>query len=133
MTAQDPENTPGPLEVLAEAERTVRERGRAALCQVVRVEGSTTGKVGWKLLVRPDGSVRVLRTQGEVFKDASGRAVRLVGSCWDVTELAEGTSAREHLLSLLRATIEATADGTLVVDRNRNGIIDTIEKSLPTS
>ena len=47
---------PGPLEVLAEAERTVREQGRAALCQVVRVEGSTPGKVGWKLLVRPDGS-----------------------------------------------------------------------------
>jgi len=48
---------PVPLEVLAEAERTVREQGRAALCQVVRVEGSTPGKVGWKLLVRPDGSV----------------------------------------------------------------------------
>ena len=47
---------PGPLEVLAEAERTVREQGRTALCQVVRVEGSTPGKVGWKLLVRPDGS-----------------------------------------------------------------------------
>ncbi len=47
---------PGPLDVLAEAERTVREHGRAALCQVVRVEGSTPGKVGWKLLVRPDGS-----------------------------------------------------------------------------
>lgn len=42
--------------MLAEAERTVREQGRAALCQVVRVEGSTPGKVGWKLLVRPDGT-----------------------------------------------------------------------------
>jgi xanthine dehydrogenase accessory factor len=42
--------------VLAEAERAVREQGRAALCQVVRAEGSTPGKVGWKLLVRPDGS-----------------------------------------------------------------------------
>src|SRR5687767_13463554 len=49
-------SVPAPLDVLAEAERTVREHGRAALCQVVRVEGSTPGKVGWKLLVRPDGS-----------------------------------------------------------------------------
>ena len=56
MRAHHLETTPGPLEVLAEAERTVREEGRAALCQVVRVEGSTPGKVGWKLLVRPDGS-----------------------------------------------------------------------------
>ena len=43
-------------EVLTEAERTLREQGRAALCQIVRVEGSTPGKAGWKLLVRPDGS-----------------------------------------------------------------------------
>lgn len=43
-------------EVLGEAERTLREQGRAALCQIVRVEGSTPGKAGWKLLVRPDGS-----------------------------------------------------------------------------
>ncbi len=47
---------PGPLEVLAEAERTVHEQGRAVLCQVVRAEGSTPGKVGWKLLVRADRS-----------------------------------------------------------------------------
>jgi xanthine dehydrogenase accessory factor len=47
---------PGPLEVLAEAERATREQGRAMLCQVVRAEGSTPGKVGWKLLVRGDGS-----------------------------------------------------------------------------
>lgn len=47
---------PGPLEVLGEAERATREQGRAVLCQVVRADGSTPGKVGWKLLVRGDGS-----------------------------------------------------------------------------
>jgi xanthine dehydrogenase accessory factor len=44
-----------PLAVLAEAERTVREQGRAVLCQIVRAQGSTPGKLGWKLLVRADG------------------------------------------------------------------------------
>jgi xanthine dehydrogenase accessory factor len=44
-----------PLAVLRAAEAAVREQGRAVLCQVVRAEGSTPGKVGWKLLVRPDG------------------------------------------------------------------------------
>ena len=48
--------TPEPIDVLAEAERTVREQGRAVLCQVVRADGSTPGKLGWKLLVRPDGT-----------------------------------------------------------------------------
>lgn len=48
---------PGPAEVLAEAERALHSHGRVALCQIVRTEGSTPGKAGWKLLARPDGSV----------------------------------------------------------------------------
>ena len=47
---------PGPAEVLAEAERSLQRQGRVALCQIVRTEGSTPGKAGWKLLARPDGS-----------------------------------------------------------------------------
>jgi xanthine dehydrogenase accessory factor len=47
---------PGPAEVLAEAERSLQQDGRVVLCQIVRAEGSTPGKAGWKLLARPDGS-----------------------------------------------------------------------------
>ena len=54
---EDPAPLPTEAEVLAEADRTVRALGRVALCQVVRTEGSTPGRPGWKLLVRPDGSV----------------------------------------------------------------------------
>ena len=42
-------------EVLAETERALRADGRVALCQIVRAEGSTPGKPGWKLMVRADG------------------------------------------------------------------------------
>jgi PAS domain S-box-containing protein len=68
-------------------------------------------------IVREDGSVRTLHTRGEVIKDAGGNPTRLVGTCWDVTDLIEATQARERLVSLLEATVEATADGILVVDR----------------
>lgn len=43
--------------VLAEVEATLARCGRAALCQIVRADGSTPGKPGWKLLVAPDGRV----------------------------------------------------------------------------
>jgi xanthine dehydrogenase accessory factor len=43
-------------EVLAEAERALRDHGRVALCQLIRTEGSTPGKIGWKLVVRTDGT-----------------------------------------------------------------------------
>jgi xanthine dehydrogenase accessory factor len=48
--------TAAPPEVLAETERSLQMHGRVVLCQIVRAEGSTPGKMGWKLLARPDGS-----------------------------------------------------------------------------
>jgi xanthine dehydrogenase accessory factor len=48
--------TAAPPEVLTEAERSLQTHGRVVLCQIVRAEGSTPGKVGWKLLARPDGT-----------------------------------------------------------------------------
>jgi xanthine dehydrogenase accessory factor len=48
--------TAAPPEVLTEAERSLQSHGRVVLCQIVRAEGSTPGKVGWKLLARPDGT-----------------------------------------------------------------------------
>lgn len=49
--------TPGPADVLAETERSLHCHARVVLCQIVRAEGSTPGKPGWKLLARPDGTV----------------------------------------------------------------------------
>ncbi len=42
--------------VLGEAERALGAFGRCALAQIVRAEGSTPGKAGWKLLLLPDGT-----------------------------------------------------------------------------
>jgi xanthine dehydrogenase accessory factor len=48
--------TAAPPEVLAETERSLQRFARVVLCQIVRAEGSTPGKAGWKLLVRSDGT-----------------------------------------------------------------------------
>lgn len=50
-----PHPASSPIDVLRRAQETVARRGRVALAQIVRVEGSTAGKTGWKLLVDPDG------------------------------------------------------------------------------
>src|SRR4051812_26625333 len=68
-------------------------------------------------ILRPDGGIRMLHTRGEVIANGEGRPARLVGSCWDITDRWEVTQRLEHSVSLLRATLEATADGLLVVDR----------------
>jgi xanthine dehydrogenase accessory factor len=48
--------TAAPPEVLVETERSLQRFARVVLCQIVRAEGSTPGKAGWKLLARPDGT-----------------------------------------------------------------------------
>lgn len=42
-------------QVLAAVAPALAEDGRVVLCQIVRAEGSTPGKIGWKMLVRADG------------------------------------------------------------------------------
>ncbi len=45
-----------PAQILRRAEEEVARCGRVALAQIVRTQGSTPGKAGWKLLLLPDGT-----------------------------------------------------------------------------
>ena len=68
--------------------------------------------------LRPDGETRRVRVNAELLRADDG-ALRLVGCCWDVTET---TSTLDHLrraVDVLQATLDASADGLLVVDRDR--------------
>jgi PAS domain S-box-containing protein len=71
-------------------------------------------------IVRADGQVRMLHTRGDVRTDGHGKLVCMVGSCWDTTELWQATCERDRSISLLRATLESTADGLLVIDSAGN-------------
>jgi PAS domain S-box-containing protein len=69
-------------------------------------------------IVLDDGTTRVVHSEGKSILSASGRIVRMVGTAQDVTEHDEALRAKERSVSLLEATIEATADGILVLDRD---------------
>jgi PAS domain-containing protein len=64
--------------------------------------------------VRADREVRMLHTRGEAVV-TEGKVVRLVGSCWDVTEYQTATQALRRTVALLEATLQVTSDGLLVV------------------
>jgi PAS domain S-box-containing protein len=55
-------------------------------------------------IVRPDGKVRQLRSHGEVVRDASGRPIKMVGACIDITEQKASEAA---LRALTRRLVEA--------------------------
>jgi PAS domain S-box-containing protein len=67
-------------------------------------------------IVRPDGEVRYLSSNGEVIMDASGVPVRMRGTCIDVTERILAERATEQAAERFRALVESSPDAILVLD-----------------
>jgi len=64
---------------------------------------------------RTDGSEGVANAQGQVSYDASGDPIRMLGTFQDITNRKRTENRLREALSLQMATLEATADGILVV------------------
>ncbi len=60
-------------------------------------------------VIWPDGSTHVLGSRGKVYRDASGRALRMTGVCWDITE-------RKRLEIRFRAAVESAPAAMVMVD-----------------
>jgi len=52
---------------------------------------------------RPDGSVRIIRTQGEIIRDTRGRVLKLVGACLDITESRNAEIAQRAAAASLQS------------------------------
>jgi CheY-like chemotaxis protein/PAS domain-containing protein len=67
-------------------------------------------------IVRPDGEVRYLSSNGEVIMDASGTPVRMRGTCIDVTERVLAEQETERAVERFRGLVESSPDAMLVLD-----------------
>jgi PAS domain S-box-containing protein len=67
-------------------------------------------------IVRADGEVRVLLSQGHVLADADGRAATLIGVCHDVTERVVAAHALGHSERRMRAIVDNTPSMIAVKD-----------------
>lgn len=88
-----------------------RERIRASIETAIQCGGRFSHR---ERIVRPDGTVRVLDTVGEVFCGDDGKPWGLVGTCRDVTaevELAEVTRRTERVHAAERLALEQLAAG----------------------
>ncbi len=71
-------------------------------------EESVTYEVTWK--------GRAFQAHVEPFRDAEGAVLGVIGVAFDVTERKDAEEEGRRSLALLSATLDATADGILVVD-----------------
>jgi len=90
---------------------TTRERGRQLLLEYGAL---TDFEVAFRC---KDGSTRMVGTSARLLYDGAARPVAFEGVMRDVSDRLRASAEREASLSLLRATLDSTADGILVVDR----------------
>ncbi|TVM32846.1 hypothetical protein DQK91_14160 [Oceanidesulfovibrio marinus] len=94
-----------------------RERVRALHQRRLRGEEAR----GVYRIVRPDGSIRRLRSRGFILPNGDGGdgQLRVIGITEDVTDLHCAESAREKAEGLLEKVLTAVGDAVCIVDKER--------------
>ncbi len=68
-------------------------------------------------VVRPDGEVRYLSSNGQVVMDEQGTPVRMRGTCVDITDRVLAEEDRTRTAARFQALVESSPDAILVLDR----------------
>lgn len=71
-------------------------------------------------IVRPDGEVRYLSSNGEVIMGPDGNPVRMRGTCIDITERILAERETERAAERFRGLVESSPDAILVLDSQSN-------------
>ena len=98
------------------------DRARVQAAEKETINGGARLDLDFRI-VRPDGTVRIVREQGELIRDPSGRRLREVGTIQDITERVVADQERTRLAS----AIEQTAD--LVWTSDVDHIVTYVNKS----
>ncbi len=70
-------------------------------------------------IVRPDGEMRYLASNGQVVMDESGKPARMRGTCIDITDRVLAEQERAGSAARFEALVEHSPDGILVLDGRR--------------
>ena len=70
-------------------------------------------------MVRPDGTVRVVHSQGDVIRDDSGRPLRQFGVLQDITELRQSEDQLSEVKERFRVLAESSLTGIYLTDQDR--------------
>ena len=70
-------------------------------------------------IVRPDGEVRHLLTNGEVVMGPDSVPVRMRGTCIDITDRVHADAEKAQIAARFRSLVESAPDAILVLDENQ--------------
>jgi PAS domain S-box-containing protein len=93
------------------------DRQKAAEASDKALRGEARYDVEYRV-VRPDGTVRVVHSQGDVTRDESGRAVRQFGVLQDITELRQAEQELRASEARFRTFVDRATDGFFLHDEH---------------
>jgi PAS domain S-box-containing protein len=105
-----PERAITPAEMLARTHPEDRAMWRHAAAEGAR--GAARLDLEYRL-IRPDGELRIVRTQGDLTRDASGRPRSVFGTVQDITERKQAAEALHEAQMELAHTNRVTTMGQL--------------------
>jgi PAS domain S-box-containing protein len=70
-------------------------------------------------IVRPDGSLRYLSSNGEVLMDDQGQPVRMRGTCIDITDRVLADRERERVAARFQGLVDSAPDAILLVGQEQ--------------
>jgi PAS domain S-box-containing protein len=66
-------------------------------------------------IVRPDGEVRYLSSNGQVIMDSEGTPIRMRGTCVDITERVLADRERDRIAARFQGLVDSSPDAILVL------------------
>jgi PAS domain S-box-containing protein len=94
------------------------DREKTAAASDIALGGGPRYDVEYRV-VRPDGTVRVVHSQGDVVSDDSGRPLRQFGVLQDITELRQSEDALSEVTERFRVLAESALTGIYLIEQGR--------------
>jgi PAS domain S-box-containing protein len=91
------------------------DRARTAEASEVALRGGPRYDVEYRV-VRPDGSVRMVHSQGDVIRDEAGRPLRQFGVMQDITDLWRAEQGLRASEARFRTFVDRAADAFFLMD-----------------
>ena len=95
-----------------------QDRARTAEAAAAAVRGGPRYDIEYRV-VRPDGTVRVVHSQGDVVRDDSGRPLRQFGVLQDITELRQSEDELSEVKERFRVLAESSLTGIYLTEQDR--------------
>lgn len=101
------------------------DRQRVGMAVSRTMEADETFDTEYRVVWPDDGSIHAVRARGKVYRDEAGKAVRMTGACWDITERRRADEALRESEERYGRLLDSVTDYVYTVRMNGGHVLST--------